>query len=83
MGYSKKRKEVGGFNGWEKIKDLLSKGSEKIRVGIKPDGKVIARKYKNFSLDNNEIGFVTSGTFGECKRASCNGIRKIKFFWNN
>ena len=62
---AKKRKEVGGFNGWEKIKNLLANGSEKIRVGIKPDGKVIARENtKIFSSDNNEIGFVTSGTFG-------------------
>ena len=62
---AKKRKEFGGFNGWDKIKNLLTNGSEKIRVGIKPDGKVIAReKTKIFSLDDKEIGFVTSGTFG-------------------
>ena len=35
---AKKRKEVGGFNGWEKIKGLLANGSDKIRVGIKPEG---------------------------------------------
>ena len=62
---AKKRKDVGGFNGWDKIKNLLDNGSEKIRVGIKPEGKVIAReKTKIFSNDNNEIGLVTSGTFG-------------------
>jgi len=62
---AKKRKEHGGFNGWEKIKNLLTNGSEKIRVGIKPDGKVIARENtKIFSPDDSEIGFVTSGTFG-------------------
>ena len=62
---AKKRKEAGGFNGWEKIKNLLANGSEKIRVGIKSDGKVIARENtKIFSSENNEIGFVTSGTFG-------------------
>ena len=62
---AKKRKEVGGFNGWDKIKNLLANGSKKIRVGIRPDGKVIARENtKIFSSDNNEIGFVTSGTFG-------------------
>ena len=62
---AKKRKEFGGFNGWKKIKNLLANGSEKIRVGIKPDGKIIARENtKIFSSDNNEIGFVTSGTFG-------------------
>ncbi len=62
---AKKRKEIGGFNGWDKIKKLLSNGSEKIRVGIKPEGKVIARENaKIFSMDDNEIGLVTSGTFG-------------------
>ena len=62
---AKKRKEAGGFNGWEKIKNLLNNGSEKIRVGIKPEGKIIARENtKIFSSDDEEIGFVTSGTFG-------------------
>ena len=62
---AKKRKEVGGFNGWNKIKNLLTNGSEKIRVGIKPKGKVIARENtKIFSSNGEQIGFVTSGTFG-------------------
>jgi len=61
---AKKRREVGGFNGWEKIKNLLVNGSEKIRVGIKPDGKVIARENtKIFSSDNNEIG-LSNGDIG-------------------
>jgi aminomethyltransferase len=43
----------------------LTNGSEKIRVGIKPEGKVIARENtKIFSSSGEEIGFVTSGTFG-------------------
>ncbi len=62
---AKKRKDVGGFNGWDKIKRLLTNGSEKIRVGIKPEGKVIARENtKIFSTDDKEIGLITSGTFG-------------------
>ena len=62
---AKKRKETGGFNGWNKIKNLLTNGSEKIRVGIKPEGKVIARENtKIYSSNGEEIGFVTSGTFG-------------------
>ena len=62
---AKSRKEGGGFNGWDKIKNLLNNGSEKIRVGIKPEGKVIAREnVKIFSSDDKEIGLVTSGTFG-------------------
>ena len=68
---AKKRKEVGGFNGWNKIKNLLTNGSEKIRVGIKPEGKVIARENtKIFSSSDEEIGFVTSGTFGPSVNAS-------------
>ena len=48
----------------KKLKNLL-KMEVKKRVGILPDGKVIARENtKIFSSDNNEIGFVTSGTFG-------------------
>ena len=61
----KKRREEGGFNGWEKIRESLEKGSPKLRVGILPDGKIIAREgTKIFSVEDKEIGFVTSGTFG-------------------
>ncbi len=78
---AKKRKEVGGFNGWDKIKNLLTNGSEKIRVGIKPDGKVIARENtKIFSVKDEEIGFVTSGTFGPSVNAPvAMGYVKSKF----
>ena len=62
---AKKRREEGGFNGWEKIIENLEKGSTKLRVGILPEGKIIAREgAKIFSLDDKEIGIVTSGTFG-------------------
>ena len=78
---AKKRKQVGGFNGWDKIKNLLTNGSEKIRVGIKPDGKVIARENTIiFSSDNEKIGFVTSGTFGPSVNAPvAMGYIKSKF----
>ena len=78
---AKKRKDAGGFNGWDKIKSLLANGSEKIRVGIKPGGKVIARENtKIFSMDNNEIGLVTSGTFGPSVNAPvAMGYVKSKF----
>ena len=37
----------------------------RLRVGIKPEGKIIAREgVKIFSENDEEIGFVTSGTFG-------------------
>ena len=61
----KKRREEGGFKGWEKIKENLEKGCLKLRVGILPEGKIIAREgTKIFSTDDEEIGVVTSGTFG-------------------
>tara|TARA_B100001093_G_C26714174_1_gene964863 strand:+ start:62 stop:1156 length:1095 start_codon:yes stop_codon:yes gene_type:complete len=62
---AKKRREEGGFNGWEKIKNILDNGSSKIRVGILPEGRIIAREgAKIFSVENEEIGKITSGTFG-------------------
>ena len=62
---AKKRREEGGFNGWNKIKDILDNGSSKIRVGILPEGRIIAREgTKIFSIEDKEIGKITSGTFG-------------------
>ena len=65
----------------KKIKNLLINGSDKIRVGIKPDGKIIAREStKIYSSDDNEIGFVTSGTFGPSVNAPvAMGYVKSKF----
>ena len=62
---SKKRRETGGFKGWENIKKDLQNGVSKIRVGIKPVGKIIAREgTKIFSQTGQEIGVITSGTYG-------------------
>jgi aminomethyltransferase len=62
---AKKRREEGGFNGWEEIKKSLESGSSKIRIGILPEGRIIAREgTKIFLNDKTEIGKITSGTFG-------------------
>ena len=62
---SKRRREEGGFPGYEKIKSDMNGQLTRLRVGIKPEGKVIAREgTKILSKDNEEIGLVTSGTFG-------------------
>ena len=62
---AKKRREEGGFNGWEKIKNIIDNGCSKIRVGILPEGRIIAREgTKIFSMEDKEIGKITSGTFG-------------------
>ena len=54
MGYCKKKEKtlVVSMDGI-RLKILLTNGSEKIRVGIKPEGKVIARENtKIFSIDD-------------------------------
>ena len=67
---SKNRIREGGFIGFEKIKSQIEKGVNKVRVGIKPEGKIIAReKTSIFSRDDKNIGEVTSGTFGPSVQA--------------
>ncbi len=62
---SKRRREEGGFLGYNKIKSNINGELSRLRVGIKPLGKIIAREgTKIFSQDKNEIGLITSGTFG-------------------
>ena len=47
------------------IKNQIQKGVKKLRVGIKPETRVIARgNTKIFNDENREIGKITSGTFG-------------------
>ena len=61
----KSRINTGGFPGYKKIKSQLKKGVNKLRVGIKPGNRIIAReKTKIFNKDNKNIGEITSGTFG-------------------
>ena len=53
------------YPGSEIIKKQINSGVTRLRVGIKPDSKVIARaKTKIFNEENKEIGKITSGTFG-------------------
>jgi len=62
---SKRRREEGGFVGYKKIKSDLNGSLSRLRVGFRPEGKIIAREgVKIFSNDNEEIGSITSGTFG-------------------
>ena len=62
---SKERMENGGFIGSDKIINQLNDGAKQIRVGIKPEGRLIAReKTKILNTDELIIGEVTSGTFG-------------------
>ena len=62
---SKKRISNGDFIGSKIISEQLTNGIKKIRVGIKPEGKIIAReKTKIYNGTDTLIGEVTSGTFG-------------------
>jgi aminomethyltransferase len=62
---SKDRMVKGGFIGSNIIMNQINDGIKQIRVGIKPEGRLIAReKTKIFNEDELIIGEVTSGTFG-------------------
>ena len=62
---SKDRISKGNFIGSDVIIKQLVDGVNKIRVGIKPEGRVIAReKTKIFNQSDLHIGEITSGTFG-------------------
>jgi aminomethyltransferase len=62
---SKERLNNGGFIGSDKINNQIRDGAKKIRVGIKPEGRLIAReKTKIYNESEEMIGEVTSGTFG-------------------
>ena len=53
------------YPGSEIIKKQIQSGVKKLRVGIKPETKIIARaNTKIFNEENKEIGKITSGTFG-------------------
>ena len=67
---SKNRIISGGFIGFEKIKAQIEKGVKKVRVGIKPEGRIIAReKTSIFNEVDKNIGEITSGTFGPSVQA--------------
>ena len=62
---SKSRLSNGGFIGSKKIMNQMQDGASQVRVGIKPEGRLIAReKTKIFDDTDTQIGEITSGTFG-------------------
>jgi aminomethyltransferase len=78
---SKRRREEGGFQGFNKIKSNINGDLSRLRVGLKPEGKIIAREgTKVFSQDGSEIGSITSGTFGpSVNRSIAMGYIKCDF----
>ena len=62
---SKERILEGGFMGSDVIINQIKDGTKQIRVGIKPEGRLIGReKTKIYDEANKLIGEITSGTFG-------------------
>lgn len=62
---NKRRRETGGFPGADIILGQLANGTERLRVGILPEGRAPAREGAEIQdLDGNAIGEITSGGFG-------------------
>ena len=62
---AKRRREEGGFPGHTRIKNELTSGLKRVRVGIKPEGRLPAREGSVIqNAAGREIGKVTSGGFG-------------------
>jgi aminomethyltransferase len=62
---AKHRREQGGFPGFTRIKNELTTGLKRQRIGIKPEGRLPAREGSLIqSAAGREIGKVTSGGFG-------------------
>jgi aminomethyltransferase len=61
----KRRREEGGFPGAERVLAELRDGPRRLRVGLKPEGRVPAREGAEIRApDGTPIGTVTSGGFG-------------------
>lgn len=61
---SKKQTTNLAYKGADVLKKQLEQGTDKIRVGLRPEGKAPVRDgVILFDADNHEIGFVTSGGF--------------------
>ena len=64
VGITKQRRETCNFIGGSVVKDHLTSGIKKKRVGIQPEGKIIARENTKVFQGDKEVGLVTSGGFG-------------------
>lgn len=66
----KRRREEGGFPGFDRIKAELAHGPDRKRVGIQPESRAPAREGSVIATpDGREIGVVTSGGFGPSVQA--------------
>jgi aminomethyltransferase len=61
----KRRRQEGGFPGYERIRRDLAEGPPCRRVGILPEGRAPAREGASIATEDGcEMGIVTSGGFG-------------------
>ncbi len=61
----KRRREEGGFAGSSRVLDELKNGTQRLRVGLLPEGKLPAREGAEIvTLEGVQVGIVTSGGFG-------------------
>ena len=68
----KRRREDGGFPGYERIKRELTDGPKRKRVGITPDGRAPAREGTEIhDASGQKIGVITSGGFGPTLNGPC------------
>ena len=72
----KSRRVANGFPGSDRILMELAEGPKRKRVGIKPEGRAIAREgTKVLDAEGTEIGTITSGRLRpERQRARCHGL---------
>ncbi|MEQ9124848.1 MAG: glycine cleavage system aminomethyltransferase GcvT [Alphaproteobacteria bacterium] len=61
---SKRRREEGGFLGDARILRELAEKPARRRVGIRPEGRVVAREGVEIQIDGAAVGQITSGGFG-------------------
>jgi aminomethyltransferase len=68
----KRRREEGGFPGAERIQREFAEGTDRIRIGLLPEGRAPAREGAEIATPEGEIvGKVTSGGFGPTLNAPC------------
>ncbi len=61
----RRRREEGGFPGAARLQSEIASGPERLRVGLKPEGRAPAREGAEIrAADGTVIGKVTSGGFG-------------------
>lgn len=61
---SKRRRAEGGFPGADRVQREIAEKPTRRRVGIKPEGRVLAREGVEIQVGGAVVGHVTSGGFG-------------------